>query len=231
MHYSLSRARTLGKIIAAAAFLAVLYACSSESVKIEIKEKTYEEDGYSIVMEYPLLYGNSDFIREINSEYSRLSGKILDDFSAEAERSAVPRDTLTIEQKTTFNKNGILSIVGECEAFTGGPHPTLGRIVRNYDIKNSKAITPGDLFTDSGYINRINSYIESLIREHPADFRDLWKKPVMSDEREFYISQNGIVIYFPPYELSYYSKGFVEIEIPIDEIESYMCPEYSSRMR
>ena len=83
------------------------------------------------------------------------------------------------------------------------------------------------MFNDNTYVNRINSYISSLLQTNPEKFDELWKIPTVSENQDFYITSQGIVIFYPPYELSYYSKGFVEIEIPYKEIESYLNPNYS----
>lgn len=204
-----------------------LTGCAANGAKVDMQKKTYEGNGYSMTMEIPVIHGPADFAREINAQYTELCDSILNKFPEEAERSAVPKDTLKLTQKVAFNKNGILSIVGECESFTGGPHSNLSRVVKNIDMKNKRIIKLENLFADSGYTDRINSYIETTAEHSPADFRDLWKKPTMTSEREFYLSPDGLVIFFTPYELSYYSKGFVEIKIPYEEIRNYMNPEYS----
>lgn len=215
------------RIIAAAAAALVLCGCSQDSVKVEIKEKEYEEAGYKVYMEVPEIEGNSDFIKTFNADYTALADEMLKKFSEEAEKSDIPNDSMEFKQSISLNQNGILSIVGECEAFTGGPHGILSRVVRNIDIKNAREISLSDLFTDEEYVNRINSYIEVLMEEKPADFADLWKTPAVAENQGFYLTGKGIVLFYPPYELSYYSKGFVEIEIPYDELGGFLNPDYA----
>ena len=99
--------------------------------------------------------------------------------------------------------------------------------IKNIDTKNGVYLSFKDMFNDNTYLNRINSYISSLLQTNPEKFDELWKTPTVSENQNFYITSQGIVIFYPPYELSYYSKGFVEIEIPYKEIESYLNPNYS----
>ena len=202
-----------------------IYGCSDNTVKIY--EKKYSGEGYEMSMEIPELQEDTDFADKFNSEYITIADNTLKSFIAESEKSATAKDSLILNQEIKFNKNSIISIVGTCETFTGGPHPTTERIVKNIDTKNGVYLSFKDIFNDDTYINRINSYISSLLQTNPEKFDELWKTPTVSENQNFYITSQGIVIFYPPYELSYYSKGFVEIEIPYKEIESYLNPNYS----
>ena len=213
------------KIIFIPFLLIFLYGCSDNTVKIY--EKKYSGEGYEMSMEIPELQEDTDFADKFNSEYITFADNTLNSFIAESEKSATAKDSLILNQEIKFNKNSIISIVGNCETFTGGPHPTTERIVKNIDTKNGVYLSFKDIFNDDTYINRINSYISSLLQTNPEKFDELWKTPTVSENQNFYITSQGIVIFYPPYELSYYSKGFVEIEIPYKEIESYLNPNYS----
>lgn len=215
------------KIVIIALFLTVLCGCSKNSAGIDIKNKQYEGDGYKISMEIPEIQLNSEFAESFNEEYRNLADSMLNNFSSEAEKSDVSDDTMTFKQEIKFNKNGIISIIGDCDAYTGGPHGTLSRVTKNIDVTTGRTLSLSDLFNDGEYVKRINSYIEVLSQTNPEKFADLWKTPSIEENQEFYITSKGIVIFYPPYALSYYSKGFVEIEIPYAELESYLNPEYS----
>ncbi len=218
------------KILLAGSLILIISGCSVNSEKIEIKKTQYNQEGYSITMEIPKFTGNSEFISNFNNQYTELSESIVNTFSQEAEKSDIPKDSLEFTQRVNLNKNGVISITGDCTAFTGGPHGTLSRIAKNVDITGEKVLTLKDLFSDGEYVKRLNSYIETLMKENPGDFTDLWKIPTIGDDQGFFLTENGIVIFYPPYELSYYSKGFVEIEIPYRELESYLNPEYKGRI-
>ncbi len=207
-----------------------LCGCSKNSAKIEMSSKTYEQDGCKAALQIPELCAHSDFADRFNSDYTAFCDNMLNGFLAEAEKSSIKNDSLTLDQKITLNRGDIVSIVGECHSYTGGVHDNLSRIVKNIDIKNERLIAFDDLFCDDGYITRINSYIEVLSEQKPEKFSELWKKPIVTKEQKFYLTPESLVIFFDPYELSYYAKGFVEIEIPYDEITSFLNPEYSGRI-
>ena len=43
---------------------------------------------------------------------------------------------------------------------------------------------------------------------------------------QFYLNGKNIVIVYPPYELSYYERGFVEIPLDLESMSGYLKPEY-----
>ena len=61
-----------------------------------------------------------------------------------------------------------------------------------------------------------------------VEYADIWEQPVIGEEQNecFYLTDDGLVIYYPPYELSYYARGFVEFVIPYSELYGYLKPEY-----
>ena len=199
--------------------------CQKSSVKIEINKKDYETTDYKISMEIPEIKTDIPYRDKFNSDYLTLADDIFNTFSAEAIKSEAIKDNFCMVQEIKLNKKNILSIVGHIEAFTGGSQNQLYRITKNIDLTNCRELKFSDLFCDTEYKNRINSYIKTKIQEDPDRFSHLWKTPVAKDNLDFYLSTKGVVIYFPPYELSYYSKGFIEIEIPYDELEGYLIPQ------
>lgn len=218
------------KIISASLILITVCGCSGNSVKIKMNTKEYSGNGYRLTLEIPELKDNSEHSARVNSEYLSLADDMLNTFIAESEKTENPEDTLTLTQEIKFNKNKIISILGNCEAYTGGAHKTLSRIVKNTDLETGTNISLKELFNDDAYKDRINSYIATQLETNPEKFNELWKIPTVSEEQDFYITPNSIVIFYPPYSLSYYSKGFVEIEIPVKETASYLNPQYSSRI-
>ena len=213
------------KILIVPIILIFLYGCSDNT--INIYEKKYSGEGYEVSMEIPELREDTDFANKFNSEYITFADNTLNSFIAEAENTATSTDSLSLKQEIKFNKNGLASIVGDCETFTGGPHTTSEKIVKNIDTKNGIFLSFKEMFSDDTHVNRINSYISTLLETNPEKFDELWKTPTVSENQNFYITPHGLVLLYPPYELSYYSKGLVELEIPYKEIESYLNPDYS----
>lgn len=55
-------------------------------------------------------------------------------------------------------------------------------------------------------------------------------KPVITeeDQNNYYITDEDLVIFFPPYTLSYYAKGFIEFDIKLTEIEGMINEKYKN---
>ena len=73
----------------------------------------------------------------------------------------------------------------------------------------------------------LNARLEKL--SLTDEYSDIWEKPVVGEAQNenFYLSNGGLVLYYKPYELSYYSRGFVEFTIPYSELYGYLKPEYA----
>lgn len=67
-----------------------------------------------------------------------------------------------------------------------------------------------------------------MVKENPDKYSELWEKPEITNENEnrFYMTDTDLVIFFPPYELSYYAKGFIEFPIPLEEINPILKDHY-----
>ena len=74
----------------------------------------------------------------------------------------------------------------------------------------------------------LDRLIEQEVTDHPDEYSDLWEKPQIkeSNQRDFYVTQQGLVIFYQPYDLSYYARGFVEFTIDYADISGYLKEEY-----
>ena len=69
-----------------------------------------------------------------------------------------------------------------------------------------------------------------MVENDPEKYSELWAKPVITAETEnrFYMTDDDIVKYFPPYELSYYAKGFTEFPISIEKLNPILNDRYKT---
>ena len=207
----------------------LLCSCSGGNT-VEIIKNTEKTEEWEIYTETPKLSTKNVFAENINADIQKRVDDTLQSFKDEAGKSEGKDDALNATSFVSFSKNGILSVVIDCEKYTGGVHGELGRIVKNLDMQNEKELAFCDLFSDEKFPDRINAYIEQVMQDKPTKYKDIWKKPVVDADELFYLSDAGVVIYYLPYELSYYSRGFVEFEIPYEELEGYIKPEYLERL-
>ncbi len=206
--------------------------CSSNKVKLQTENSNYETENEIIYIEIPEFkgLGNKEFDDEISSNYENYSKDLLNSFIKNSEEQAENRagkSKLEVKQEEKYNKNGLYSLISEIYEYTEGTYGVSRRRILNVDIENSKVLLLEDLFNDDKYIDMLNSKLEKLSED--SMYSDLWEKPVINEEQNeyFYFDDKGLVIFYPPYELSYYARGFVEFTIPYSELYGYLKPEYS----
>lgn len=212
-----------------------LCGCDFEGVRITNDVKEYETDFASVKAEIISFSGfkNEEFEKSINSE---IAGNIESDIVAFDMEAQENKDNvrmgnkcvLEIDWEEKYNNNDFISVVEEKYVYTGGAHGSTVRIPKNIDIATGKEIKLSDLFTDTGYENTLNRMINELVTENSEEYKDLWAKPEIkqSHQTDFYINDNKLVIFFQPYDLSYYARGFVEFPLDLGELSGYMKEEY-----
>lgn len=224
------------RILAAVLTAAVLCGCSmsKDTAAISIEKVEYETDTSTVYVERPTF----SFMK--NKE---LMGELNDAYEAETDSALVAFDTKTLEapelaggnkyvfeihQDIKYNGNDFISIVSEDYEYTGGAHGSTVRLAKNVDTLTGITLTLADLFEDNAYKSTLDRMILEAVENNPDEYSDLWEKPQIKDsnQTDFYISEQGLVVFYQPYDLSYYARGFVEFTFPFDEISGYMKEEY-----
>lgn len=126
--------------------------------------------------------------------------------------------------KIAYNKNNILSIPLTMYEFTGGAHGLTNIKSFNYDLVKEKELKLEDLFkANSNYKEVINNHIKEEISKQPENyFQGQYGFSSIKDNQDFYISDEGIVIYFSLYDIAPYSSGIPMFTITWDEIIDYL---------
>lgn len=212
-----------------------LSGCSINRVHTEKTIKEYETDYSSVYAETIQFSGISDkeFENALNGEIEQAVESELVAFDSQASESSDNvrmgnKCVMEIDWEEEYNKNDFISVVEEKYVYTGGAHGSTVRIPKNIDLSELKEVKLSDLFADDGYVNTLNRMINELMTEHSDEYKDLWAKPEIQDrhQTDFYIDDDKLVIFFQPYELSYYARGFVEFPLSLTELSGYMKEEY-----
>ncbi len=127
----------------------------------------------------------------------------------------------------TYNKNNYLSIPLLTYQFTGGAHGMSYLKSFNYDLYNQKELTLKECFKeDVDYKKIVNDFIESEIPKSPEYYFDgndgITGFKSISDNQDFYISEDGIVIYFQLYEISPYYVGIPKFTMTYDKFREVL---------
>lgn len=118
--------------------------------------------------------------------------------------------------EVTYNQNNILSLYFDEYIFTGGAHGNTIRSSQNWNFNIGKMIKLSDLYKEEPYfILNILRQIEREILENPEIYFDDACCLLIDtfNPNSFFITQNGIVIYFQQYDIAPYSSGIREFLI------------------
>lgn len=206
------------KIAAAVLALSALCSCGGYP-KVNVEEKVYRTENCEAIINLPEIETEkpSDFVSELNRIYNKEVSAIVDGFFG--------KSNVKIEADTeiTHNDGRIVSMVFEGEAFDGSVHGEKFRICKTVDLKQKKLISLDELFSGEGWKQMLNNKMKTLA-ETDGDYSELWEIPSVEllKPENFYLKNNSLVLYFPPYELSYYRRGYVEFEFEADEFAGYL---------
>ncbi len=223
------------KSIASLVFVILVCGCS-DGISVKTEKTDYQCENGSVYAEIPVINGLKDqefqdgINERINKEIENERNIFLDEASEEG-KEKIKESHLEIKSSAEYNKNGLLSLLLQSRKYTSGLDDVFSRYVINLDTNNEKEITLNDIFTDEEYIPMLNKKLEELSGEDI--YSDIWETPVIGEKQNemFYFSPEGLIIYYPPYELSYYSRGYVEFCVPYKELYGYLSPEYSDLIK
>lgn len=220
-----------------AAVLTVLSAgCGEKGVyTIKIEEINQETDQYRINAQIPVIGGitPTDAEKTLNDGFKIGVQTAMEEFIRQSEDNmSVLRQgnkgVLEIKDNVHYNENNFISLVEERYSYVGGAHGNVEWIAHNIDMEKGLEIKLPDLFKDEGWRETLIRLMDEILQANKDEYKDLWEKPMIDSETEedFYISDGRLIIYYPPYKLSYYARGVVEFPISLNELQGYLKEEY-----
>lgn len=213
----------------------ILCGCSIGGIGYKNVITEENADEYSIYMETPFISGIKEeaFGMSINNAFSEMTSLWKEDFKTRIDKNSREKAELSVVSDEKFNKNGFISIIMEKSVYTGGPHGNIWRFSQNIDLHSSRVVSLDDLFIDSQYTDFINRRMTEIAEDNPSKYSDLWQTPKINDRQksDFYIHDGNLIIFYQPYDLSYYAKGIVDFEISVDSLRGYIKPEYAERFK
>ena len=206
--------------------LCVLASCG-KGVRVEHTDKSYSTDTIFVDAKIPKIagLGSEALMESVNDEFEEVFEDLLEEFSENA-RETGDKSTFSITTTEHYNKNGFLSVVAQADSCTRNTHKSSRRVAKNIDTKLCREVTLSDLFEGDGYIDMINARLLEVIERDSEKYSGLWEKPKLLENQEFFITGTDLVLYYPPYELSYYERGYVEIPLSLSDMSGYLKPAY-----
>jgi hypothetical protein len=121
----------------------------------------------------------------------------------------------------TYNQNCMISLYFDQYEYAGGAHGLTVRYSDTWNLTKSKRMELGDFFPHrSNYkdflIQTINKQIEDELTKENAMYFEDYEKLVKENFKtnNFYLSKEGLVIYFQQYDIAPYAAGIPTFVIP-----------------
>lgn len=178
-----------------------------------------------LILEQINAYYRTKAMMYINRDVKNLYQQAMVDFEyATANRFPVRQYEIYVDFNVTFNMNCIISLYFDRYEYTGGAHGSTVRTSDSWNIACKRPVSLTDLFpagTDirdyykRAIIGQIEQEAESEAMLYFEDYENLVNRYLSLSN--FYLTYEGVVIYFQQYEIAPYATGIPEFLIPYSD--------------
>lgn len=113
--------------------------------------------------------------------------------------------------------------------YFGAAHPMPSRTTYNIDLNTGEVYALSDLFKkDSNWKGELEKIMQDMAKNHPK-YANLFKDTPITIEpnQGFWVDDEAVNIYYPPYDIGPYSEGYVTFRIPYEQIDTLINKEGS----
>ena len=130
--------------------------------------------------------------------------------------------TYTVEK----NKDGILSVLFMETCDAGGAHPSTVYKAVNFALISGNEIALSEQFSGSEeYKSAVAKLVYEKVKQSPETYYEGMDEQTILDtfnEKNYYITDKGITVFFQPTDIAPHSAGFQEFEISYTDIADYI---------
>lgn len=191
-------------------FQAVVYPAT---VTVVSQEETRDK----VELAYPQIQGLPK--AEVQDKFNQAIREEVEGFAAKLN---MPDHSGKVSYKTEYNDHYLLSVtLTELFYVKHQAHPMTYLRAFTINTKTGEFYRLKDIFTQgTGYAEKLNLLIGQQIAEHQIPLLKPFKG--IDDNQEFYLSADGLVVYYQLYEYTPYFYGFPKFTIPYEQISDLM---------
>ncbi len=127
----------------------------------------------------------------------------------------------------SYNQNCHLSTYRDNYVFTGGAHGTTQRLANTYNLQTGNSVPLSSFFKrGTNYkkllLSEIQKQATKNMQQNPNIYFDDYINLINQtfNEESFYLTKNGLVIYYGQYDIAPYVTGIVEFTIPYSMLDN-----------
>ncbi len=190
-----------------------------------IPSEASEGETVEVYAERLVLSGGEEAVYRMNLQMEERQQEVLA-YGGELAKSPTTQASLTwLMGDVAYQSDGILCIEAVGSEYTGGAHGAPFKEYFVFDRATGNRLGLSDLVDNSqeelqalaGAAFRALAEERNFAFESPEDLEHTVADDV-SFESDFYLSEEGIVFYYPPYAIAPYSEGFPEAVVPYDAL-------------
>lgn len=205
----------------------LVYSSTYQEISLTIPNADCAE---AVIMD---LLGRIDEMR-VNSE--DLKNWALEEY--QGQEYWMPYSTEVIYSPVRIDEK-VLSLHGANFSFSGGVHPNYACISANYDLVTGKYLKLEDVLIDKVAADTLCQKIidklaemaeeyylyDDYIRTVDERFGTLFD-PAWESTDYWYLSGEGLCVYFSPYEIAPYASGTIEVTFTYEELDGLIHPDF-----
>jgi len=135
------------------------------------------------------------------------------------------------DYKLKYNQNGLLSVTFLNYQYTGGAHGLTVQSSHTFNLKTGEEYKLKDMIKDDAdYVTLISGIVEKQITKRAKEGilpeQPLTPFVAIKDEQDFYLSNNGVVVYFQLYEYFPYVAGIQEFAVDFSELKDILKADF-----
>ncbi|MCF6137305.1 RsiV family protein [Pseudalkalibacillus berkeleyi] len=186
-----------------------------------VKVITINKEQDYVKLSYPKLVGMKDrkVEEQINQQIRYLVGELVQ------EGSQPNVTTVDIRYKTEVNRNGVYSVKFILFYFIEhAAHPMEIQKALTFSTLTGHHYLFGELFAPNSYYKtRLTKYVKEFVAKENIQLIN--EIQTITDQQEYYLTDLDLVLFYQLYEYTPYVYGFLEIPIPLCEVQSMSAEE------
>ena len=171
-----------------------------------------------------------DLQRQAEEEYYNLQDYFGDESWNFYGYSYYTADTVTRLDGSVFSMTTYYS------TYTGGAHPNNVQEAVNFSLQTGEKLTLAEVLQPQGEASLEGMILEwletkadnfGLFDEYQTVVADKFQNSALdAQSTAWYFSNNGLVVFFNPYDITPYAAGVVKIEFPYESLTDVLEPDY-----
>lgn len=212
-------------------------------ISVETIKEVAETDEIRITLQYPQIDGLTN--ETVQDGINRMFKEAADEARQEGLKNAEEKEKASASgygspnrYETYFdyslkcNQKGLLSVVLMNYQYTGGGHGSMVQSSYTFNLNTGEEYKLKDLFKDDvDYVAYINNTVKDTIVERVRGeiLPEYTIEPfeTIRDDHDFYLSNDGVVIYFQQYEHWCYAAGIQEFPVEYTTLRDMLKPEFT----